>query len=950
MRMRTPLDWRRRRAARGRGNLAKDQGQGHVAAKRPPNSDGQEWLLALLEAEEPQPINGPVGGHGPGGKGQTTSAMRRLVPKLLSGLAKEAGVFLLTGPRGVGKSFFLRHLSRELRAASHLTVPVDRPGVLLCDVLQAIAAEIKLAPPVGDAVIWFERVHRALASRKNTSVPVLLLDDGDLIRDPVLLGLLPLLDAPDDRRRGFRVVIAGRPEMTKRLEAPALACFKQKVVFHRELEAFDANDILHLIRTRARPEEIAAAAGTVIKAVCDHADGLPGEAMWLWAKAHELARDESQRAPSVADVERAARMLRPTLSSGTRPRAPEPAVQERTRPAAGRAAVFSIRAFQHAANERLRACGRAALVRAPANAQRVLSARVASVGAQGRRLARRSADGWSSAWSSIASSTALRTCRVSGLACFAAGEMERRARSIRTVLEVAAGKSAVTVQSASRHVRPVSMLRTAAGWALASSARAARVAVSPILRAGRSVRALSRFALRESRRAAQAMQVAVVAARRDAAAALSTASASLPSRRVVWRATWAGCGVAAAASVAGLLFSDAPDPMLPKLAAPLTTAATQHDHDTPKAALTARDATVGAHNMPSRVEVALDPWQSSIGEASSPPQVGLDRPSGELAEIQMVASERSDENTAASASETSSALEEAAGASPVGASADEQETGRDFAASAGTSAIAPDAPPDVPGTAEGEDVAATAVAARRSEPASPTPQPSAAPEQRIAESDESRSSTPDQTRAPTGPQDTQDPPVVAEESTDDSAATTTALNEPPLSVDRASTEPEPPTPSPSEQTARVEEKPVERVAASTAPAEQSGHGKAGRTHHAAHPAKKAVHALEATKNKSGEARQAALHAPAAAPPIARQPNRQAAAPPASPDEAPQPPLRAPVELAMATPPALAPQRAGEPQCVSYRSNVNYALDSKSVHGKACRGADGKWWLVDQQMD
>src|SRR6185437_14458371 len=434
---------------------------------------------------------------------------------------------------------------------------------------------------------------------------------------------------------------------------------------------------------------------------------------------------------------------------------------------------------------------------------------------------------------------------------------------------------------------------------------------------------------------------------RKTIARLSVVAVSLQKKRLAWHAGWSGFGVAAAASIVALLSNGTVDSILPKLEPLLTTAATQHNHDTSETTSTVHNATVTHRNVPPMVEVALDPKQSSGGEASPPLQIGMDRSSGDLAETRMAPSELTNENTGASEGKTSSGLKEASGESRVGGLAGEQQLAGDFVSSATATATATapgsgdgegqaaaqpqalppsEAIPGVPGMAKPEDMAARSVAVPPlTEPASPTPQPSAAPEQRIAESDDSPSSAPDQPvvlpAMPVEPRGTHAPRVALEESTDDPIATMTALNEhpPPTDGDRAQVEPEPSRPSsitatalPSEPITRVQEKPVERMVGSNAPAEQPGPVKAGRTHNTTHSAKNTVHALKAARNKSGEARLTALPAPG---------DGKAAAPPVSQDGAMQPPLQAPVALAMASPPLLAPQRVDGPQCVSYRSNM-----------------------------
>jgi type II secretory pathway predicted ATPase ExeA len=323
-RMRTPRDWRKGRGRAGRAEAKGDRGRegrsGSAGSLQPGNSQrmGRRWLVAFLDADEPQPITGLVGSgvplRDPPKKVYMNSATRRISALLVSLIGTQAGLFLITGGRGLGKSHLVRWLAQKLRDAGHLVMVVDHPGLALDRQLQTLSVEMRLPPPAKDMASWFRRVGEALALGEGATAPVLLMDDADLAGDGALLGLLPLLDTPADCLCGIRIVLAGRPSLAKRFDLPAFAKLKQHLVSHGQLEPFDERDIASFIRDQTTTLKGAErASDDATAAIARHAGGLPGDAAFLWTRAIRLARDDGERTPSREHVERAARMLHPSL-------------------------------------------------------------------------------------------------------------------------------------------------------------------------------------------------------------------------------------------------------------------------------------------------------------------------------------------------------------------------------------------------------------------------------------------------------------------------------------------------------------------------------------------------------------------------------------------------------------------------------------------------------------
>lgn len=310
---RTARDWRRRRGRTVRALIGDRRARSR--SRNLTATPHERWLSSLIASEELSTGAAPI--EVGAWLGSRTilyigSSMHRLRARILAAIRARAGVFLITGAAGIGKSVFVRWLAQDLRAAGYAVVVADQPALTIRPLLREVAHELRLpAESANSAVEWTRAVSEACAARETAAV--LLVDHADLAGDALFLELRPYLETRDSV---LRLVLVGREALRLRLEAPGLATIKRHVTFEDRLASLDERELLALVHQGAelsgidcgliRPE--------VGRALARHASGRPDRAALLWSRALEDARAEGRVTPHPDHIQRAAALLRPGIA------------------------------------------------------------------------------------------------------------------------------------------------------------------------------------------------------------------------------------------------------------------------------------------------------------------------------------------------------------------------------------------------------------------------------------------------------------------------------------------------------------------------------------------------------------------------------------------------------------------------------------------------------------
>ena len=242
-----------------------------------------------------------------GPKMHPSASMRRMRASLLPLLADGPGLFLIIGDSGVGKSAFVTWIAQELERDGYRVVSGSCP-------LAAVRGLAETLDGGAGRLAARQRLLRQALSSGDARPPVVAVDDAELVSPSALLALLPLLEESDRSPARLRVILVGRPALSRCTEAADLARLVRHIRFRGRLTGWDEGDVVALLQRRLGEN---GASGDVAAALVRYAEGRPGVVAFLCERAIALAGNEDTICCS--HVEQAAAILRPARI--TRPQA-----------------------------------------------------------------------------------------------------------------------------------------------------------------------------------------------------------------------------------------------------------------------------------------------------------------------------------------------------------------------------------------------------------------------------------------------------------------------------------------------------------------------------------------------------------------------------------------------------------------------------------------------------
>lgn len=181
-------------------------------------------------------------------------------------LNMRAGIVLLTGEIGTGKSTFLRRLLALLENEGVTTSLVFNTFLQGGDLLAAILSDFGITPtssPASDV----DSLNRFLIERwKDGTTCVLMIDDAQNLSLESLELLRLLTNLETGQEKLLQIVISGQPELRDNLDAPAIRQLTSRICKHVRLEALSATEVRHYVEFRL------AAAGNEAQAIRLHHD------------------------------------------------------------------------------------------------------------------------------------------------------------------------------------------------------------------------------------------------------------------------------------------------------------------------------------------------------------------------------------------------------------------------------------------------------------------------------------------------------------------------------------------------------------------------------------------------------------------------------------------------------------------------------------------------------
>jgi general secretion pathway protein A len=206
-----------------------------------------------------------------------SSSQRDLLAGLMMWL-ELMGIALVTGPSGVGKSITLRRFVKELDEARYRVVLLSTLPSTPHGFLRSLSRELGL-PMRQHTADLFDQVRDRLGEigQAEGPHPVLVLDDAEGLRVPVLDVLRRLTAANLDEKDHFSVVLAGTDELLHTLQVPQLAPLRTRIGFVWPLRAYGLEDTRQYVAYQLQRASVDARvfSDQAVKAIFQASHGYP---------------------------------------------------------------------------------------------------------------------------------------------------------------------------------------------------------------------------------------------------------------------------------------------------------------------------------------------------------------------------------------------------------------------------------------------------------------------------------------------------------------------------------------------------------------------------------------------------------------------------------------------------------------------------------------------------
>lgn len=170
---------------------------------------------------------------------------------LMYGVSSRKGFIVLTGEVGTGKTTMLECLRDYLEAHRMEFAFVFNSRVTTEQFFQMIAYDLDLrCDHKSKTEVLFALNHLLVTRANENRTSVLIIDEAHNLDWEVLEEIRLLGNLENRRGKLLQIILAGQPELDRKLDAPNLRQLKQRVVLRCSLSAFSATDTTEYINTR----------------------------------------------------------------------------------------------------------------------------------------------------------------------------------------------------------------------------------------------------------------------------------------------------------------------------------------------------------------------------------------------------------------------------------------------------------------------------------------------------------------------------------------------------------------------------------------------------------------------------------------------------------------------------------------------------------------------------
>lgn len=207
-----------------------------------------------------------------------TKSHRDAMESVIYGIQERKGFIQLVGEVGCGKTTLCR--AALSRLTGHIqTALILNPTISQTQLIRAILTDLGLPVKSNQRLTLIEQLNDYLLDRARQGLNVaVIIDEAQTLLPEVMEQVRLLSNLETDQHKLMQIVLAGQPELDRRLASPSLRQLRQRVMVRAELRPLSVEDTTHYIRHRLTVAGAGDDVGfddSAVRTICDRSGGIP---------------------------------------------------------------------------------------------------------------------------------------------------------------------------------------------------------------------------------------------------------------------------------------------------------------------------------------------------------------------------------------------------------------------------------------------------------------------------------------------------------------------------------------------------------------------------------------------------------------------------------------------------------------------------------------------------
>jgi type II secretory pathway predicted ATPase ExeA len=181
-----------------------------------------------------------------------SSSHKNALDSVINGIERRAGLILLTGDVGLGKTTVLRSFLAQIDKDKHRPIVILNPNISFADLVKCICEQLDLErQDTADSAIFIDFFRTVLAEEhKHNRRIVLIIDEAQNVPLETLERLSLLLDLESPQGKLVQILLVGQTELEEKLKSKELRRLEQCVAVRSKLSALSVPESVEYINYR----------------------------------------------------------------------------------------------------------------------------------------------------------------------------------------------------------------------------------------------------------------------------------------------------------------------------------------------------------------------------------------------------------------------------------------------------------------------------------------------------------------------------------------------------------------------------------------------------------------------------------------------------------------------------------------------------------------------------